>query len=209
MIPLSSMEKFLSSYSNKSKTKKLGRGLELFIEFFKLAHGELENKSNSEIMNVILAARKDDLTPRQDESIAEQRQRASRFEKMLEAFNSWMLKPVHTINGKPNQAYKINSARANTLGILELLRQYNMPIGIRAGSPLSNGITMKNGSADIIKEMRQQIADLTTRLERIEKSNKQIAENLKWLANTQPIIYALLKKDYKKAKRLIDQQKQK
>ena len=201
------MEKLLSSYSNKSKIKSLRRGLELFIEFFKLAHGELEVKSNSEIINVILDARKNDLTPRPDESIAEQRQRASRFEKVLKAFNSWMLKPVHTINGKPNQAYKINSARANTLGILELFRQYNIPIVIRAGSPLSNGITMKNGSADIIKAMGQQIADLTTRVERIEKTNKQTAENLKWLANTQPIIYALLKKDYKKAKQLIDKTK--
>ncbi len=58
--------------------------------------------------------------------------------------------------------------------------------------------------------MSKQIADLTdltTRLEQLEKSNKQTAEALKWLANTQPIIYALLIKDYKKAKQLIDQRK--
>jgi hypothetical protein len=201
------MEKFLSNYSDKSKIKKLRRGLELFIEFFKLAHGELEDKSNSEIMNVILDARRNDLTPRPDESIAEQRQRASRFEKMLEAFNSWMLKPVHTINRKQNQAYNIRSARANTLGILELFRHYNMPIVIGAENPPSKGKKMTNDLADIITAMNRQIADLTCRLERIEESNKQTAEDLKWLANTQPIIYALLKKDYKKAKQLIDKTK--
>jgi len=381
--------------------KSFRRGLELFIEFSKIAYRELEGKSNSEIIDVILNARKDDLTPGPDESIAEQRQRASRFEKMLEVFHSWMLKPIHTISKKPNQAYSINSARANTLGILQLLRYYNMQIVPRAGSPVNqtvictgdfvlmpehvramfhvardlrskllitlgndlgwrigdllsikrnelpnleqeppiewvrittkkkqasktclsdttvellkeylfsfaekpeaylfnsngkgaidqetvnnrlrdlaeesnietgnsklawhcfrdmiistaknlsidgdiiklmvgksvnkamlpyltgvdvktaflklqkitkiNGTMMKNDSADLIKVMGQQIADLTNRIEQMEKGNRRTYEALKVLADTQPIIYALLKRDYKKAKQLIDQQKQ-
>ena len=396
------MEKFLSSYSNKTTMKSFRRGLELFIEFSKITHKELEDKSNSEIIDVILNARKNDLTPRPDESIVDQRQRASRFEKILEVFHRWMLKPIHTINKKPNQAYSINSARANTLGILQLFRYYNMQIVLRAGSPVSqtvistgdivlmpehvramfhvakdlrskllitlgndlgwrigdllsikrnelpnleqeppiewvrittkekqasktclsdttvqllkeylfsfpqkpeaylfnsngsgaidqetvnnrlkdlakeanikvgnmkltwhcfrdmiistaknlsidgdiiklmvgksvnkamlpyltgvdvktaflklqevtkiNGSIMKNGSVDMIKAMGQQIADLTTRLEQIEQANKKTNEALKVLADTTPVIYALLRKDYAKAKKLIDQQKQK
>lgn len=114
--------------------KSFRRGLELFIEFSKTTHKELEGKSNSEIIDAILNARKNDLTPRPDEGIVDQRQRASRFEKELEAFHAWMLKPIHTINKKPNQAYSINSARANTLGILQLFRFYSMQIILRTGA---------------------------------------------------------------------------
>ena len=56
--------------------------------------------------------------------------------------------------------------------------------------------------------MGQRIADLTTRLEQIEQANKKTNEALKVLADTTPVIYALLKKDYAKAKQLIDKQKQ-
>jgi hypothetical protein len=51
-----------------------------------------------------------------------------------------MLKPNHTISGKPNKAYSINSARANTLGIMQLFRYYNMGIVLRAGSPVSQTV---------------------------------------------------------------------
>ena len=71
-----------------------------------------------------------------------------------------------------------------------------------------NGTIMKDGSEDVIKTLGQQIAQLTTRLEQIEKVSKKTNEALKVLADTTPVIYALLRKDYAKAKKLLDQQKQ-
>jgi hypothetical protein len=122
------MEKFLGSCGSKNTMKSYRRGLELFLRFY--------GKS----IEVILEERKDDLTPRPNENIIDAKNRASRFENILEEFHAWMLKPIHTINEKPNQSYTINSARANTLGIMQLFRYYNMGIVLRAGSPVSQTV---------------------------------------------------------------------
>ena len=50
---------------------------------------------------------------------------------------------------------------------------------------------------------------LTHKIKQMEQQQQKTSEALRVLADNTPIIYALLKKDYIKAKQLIDQQKQK
>jgi len=121
------MEKFLDSLSKGTK-KSYRRGLELFIEFY------------GKDVNAILEERKDDLTPRPDENLVDAKNRASRYENLLEEFHAWMLKQIHTINKKENQAYGINTARTSTLGLLQIFRYYNMSLTLRNGSPISQTV---------------------------------------------------------------------
>ena len=94
------------------------RGIDLFCEW----HGK--------DVETILEERKDDLTPRPNESLVDAKQRASRYEKLLEKFHAWLLK----------QGYKINSARTLCLGLMQLFRYYNMGITLRTGSPVSQTV---------------------------------------------------------------------
>jgi hypothetical protein len=121
------MEKFLDSLSKGTK-KSYRRGLELFIEFY------------GKPIETILEERKDDLTPRPNENLVDAKNRASRYENLLEEFHAWMGKPIHTINKKPNQAYGINSRRTSTLGLLQIFRYYNMGLVLRNGSPISQTV---------------------------------------------------------------------
>jgi site-specific recombinase XerD len=121
------MEKFLDSLS-KGTMKSYRRGLELFIEFY------------GKDTDTILAERKDDLTPRQNENLVDAKNRASRYENLLEEFHAWLMKPIHVINKKSNQAYGINTARTSTLGLLQLFRYYNMSMTLRNGSPISQTV---------------------------------------------------------------------
>jgi hypothetical protein len=121
------MEKFLDSLS-KGTMKSYRRGLELFLEFY------------GKDVDTILAERKDDLTPRPNENLVDAKNRASRYENLLEEFHAWMGKPIHTINRKPNQAYGINTRRTSTLGLLQIFRYYNMGLTLRNGSPISQTV---------------------------------------------------------------------
>jgi len=121
------MEKFLGSLS-KGTMKSYRRGLELFIQFY------------GKDVDTILAERKDDLTPRPNENLVDAKNRASRYENLLEEFHAWMGKPIHTINKKPNQAYGINTRRTSTLGLLQIFRYYNMGLVLRNGSPISQTV---------------------------------------------------------------------
>lgn len=121
------MEKFLDSLS-KGTMKSYRRGLELFVEFY------------GEDVDTILAERKDDLTPRPNENLVDAKNRASRYENLLEEFHAWLMKPIHTINKKSNQAYGINTARTSTLGLLQIFRYYNMGLVLRNGSPISQTV---------------------------------------------------------------------
>ena len=121
------MEKFLDSLS-KSTKKSYRRGLELFIEFY------------GKDVETILTERKDDLTPRPNENLVDAKNRASRYENLLEEFHAWMGKPIHTINKKPTQAYGINTRRTSTLGLLQIFRYYNMGLVLRNGSPISQTV---------------------------------------------------------------------
>jgi hypothetical protein len=121
------MEKFLDSLSKGTK-KSYRRGLELFIQFY------------GKDAETILSERKDDLTPRPNENLVDAKNRASRYENLLEEFHAWLMKPIHTINKKENQAYGINTARTSTLGLLQIFRYYNMSLTLRNGSPISQTV---------------------------------------------------------------------
>lgn len=112
------MAEFLSSYSNKSTRRMYKRGLDLFCEFY------------GKDVETILKERKDDMTPRPNETLVDARQRQSRYEKLLEKFHAWLLR----------QGYKINTARTMCLGIMQLFRYYNMGITLRTGSPVSQTV---------------------------------------------------------------------
>jgi hypothetical protein len=110
-----SMEAFLDSYSRKSTMRMYRRGLQLLSEWYQ------------KDVETILRERKDDLTPRPDESLVDAKQRADRFERKLEDFHKWTLE----------RGYKLNSARTLCLGLMQLFRYYSMGITLRNGSPVA------------------------------------------------------------------------
>jgi len=112
------MAEFLNSYTNISTRRMYKRGLDLFCEFY------------GKDVDTILKERKDDLTPRPNETFVDTRQRTGRYEKLLEKFHAWLLK----------QGYKINTARTLCLGPMQLFRYYNMGMTLRVGSPVSQTV---------------------------------------------------------------------
>jgi len=141
----SSMAQFLDSYSKKSTRRMYRRGIELFCDWY------------SKDVDVILEERKDDLTPRPSESFVDAKQRASRYEKLLEKFHGWLLK----------QGYKINTARTLCLGILQLFRYYNMRITLRTGSPVSKTVVTTGDfilQPDNVRAMFHVARDLRSKL---------------------------------------------
>jgi hypothetical protein len=112
---MDSLETFLDSLKSKSAKANWKRGITLYCEW------------SGKDVDTVLKERKDDLTPRRNENIIEQKQRASRQEKELEKFHSYLL----------GQGYMLNSARTFITGMLQLLRYYEMGITLRQGSPLS------------------------------------------------------------------------
>ena len=108
------MEEFLGSLSKKTGSN-WKRGINLFVEWY--------GKS----VDDILQERKEDLTPRANENLIDQKNRAGRFERELEKFHKWML----------GKGYTINTARTYCTSVLQLFRYYSMGITLRTGSPLS------------------------------------------------------------------------
>lgn len=118
-----SVKEYLDSVANPLTRKEYRIGIRKFCEWF--------DKSAREALEM----RKDDLTQRAGENLIEYRNRASRFEKEIEKFHSYLLE----------QGYKTNSARTLTIGIRQLFRYYQMPVRIRAGSKVSKTVkTSKN-----------------------------------------------------------------
>jgi hypothetical protein len=111
---MNSLDTFLSTLA-KSARANWKRGITLYCEW------------SGKDVDTILRERKDDLTPRRNENIIEQKQRASRQEKELEKFHAYLL----------GQGYMLNSCRTFITGMLQLLRYYEMGITLRQGSPLS------------------------------------------------------------------------
>ena len=99
--------------------------------------------------------RKDDLTQRVGENLIEYRNRASRFEKEIEKFHSYLL-----------ESYKINTARNWTLGIRQLFRFYEMPIRFRAGSKIAKTVKTNKNFPLTIEHVRAmfKVADLRERV---------------------------------------------
>lgn len=115
-------KEFLDSLSLRTK-RVYERGLDLFVEYYQKP------------IETILAERKEDLTPRPNENLIEQKQRAQRYEKLLEVFHTWL-----TQKQQNREAYNINSARIYCLGLLQLFRYYAMPITLRSQSPINKTV---------------------------------------------------------------------
>ena len=94
----SSMAEFLHSFSKKSTRRMYKRGIELFCEWY------------DKNVEAILKERKDDLTPRADESLVDAKQRASRYEKLLEKFHGWLSEQGHKINSARTHMLRYNAA---------------------------------------------------------------------------------------------------
>lgn len=148
------MEAFLGSLAKKTR-KNWDRSIRLFSEWY--------GKS----VNEILEERKDDLTPRKGENFVDRKNRADRFERELEKFHAWMLKPIHTIKGKPNRPYSINSARSYCTAVMQLFRYYSMGITLRTGSPISR-TTISTGDFKLkpihVRAMFHSAKDLRSKL---------------------------------------------
>jgi site-specific recombinase XerD len=139
------MAEFLDSYTKKSTRRMYRRGLELFCKWY------------GKDVDTILKERKDDLTPRPNESFVDTKQRASRYEKLLEKFHASLLE----------QGYKINTARTACLGIMQLFRYYSMSITLRAGSPVSQTVVATNDfilQPDHVRAMFHVAKDLRSKL---------------------------------------------
>ena len=120
---LSATEQFLTSLSNAHTKASYKRGLELFQKFV------------GRPIEEIIEQRKEDLTPKPNESIVDAKLRAERFEgQLLEPFFFDLLKEKFD-----RKAFKASSAAKNCDGILRLLAYYAMPVTLRNGSPITEG----------------------------------------------------------------------
>jgi integrase len=139
-----SVKQFLDSLTNPNTRNLYRRGLNLFTEWY---------SKNAE---QTLLERKEDLTQKQGEDLIDYKNRASRFERKIEEFHSWM----------KTKNYTINSARANTLGIIQLFRYYHMPIQRRRGSSISQTIKTTRNFPLTIEHVRAmfKVANLKERL---------------------------------------------
>lgn len=110
------MEAFLDSLNKKGTRSTYKRGVELFVTWY------------GKDVETILAERKDDLTPRPNESPVDSKQRANRYEKLLEKFYFWL----------KEQGYdKANTRYSFCKGLRQLFRYYNISLTLRTGSPIN------------------------------------------------------------------------
>jgi site-specific recombinase XerD len=132
--------------SNPSTKKGYKFGLKEFVEWF--------GKPAEEILKM----RQYDLTQKAGENLIEYKNRAARFEKEIEKFHSYLLE-------KPNNPYKINSARNMTLGIRQFFRYYQMPVTMRLGSKVSQTAQTTKNFPLTIEHVRKMydVADLKER----------------------------------------------
>jgi integrase len=146
-----SVKEYLDSVANPNTRKEYRIGINKFCEWF--------GKSPRDLLEM----RKDDLTQRPEENIIEYRNRAARFEKEIEKFHSYLLKPGSRTE---KQGYKINTARTLTLGIRQLFRYYQMPVRIRAGSKVNKTVKTDSSFPLRIIHIRKmfEVADLKAKV---------------------------------------------
>jgi integrase len=139
-----SSQAFLDSVSNPNTKKEYRHGLNKFCGWYK--------KTAEEVLDL----RKDDLTQIIGENVVDYRNRASRFEKEIERFHSYLL-----ANG-----LSINTARTQTLGIRQLFRYYEMPIRFRNGSKIAKTVKTTKNFPLTIEYVRKmfEVADLRERV---------------------------------------------
>src|SRR5665648_15872 len=138
-----SEQTFLDSVSNPNTKKCYRHGLNKFCEWY------------GKTAEQILELRKEDLTQKRGENLIEYRNRASRFEKEIEKFHSYLLTQG-----------SINTARVQTLGIRQLFRYYEMPIRFRNGSKIGKTVKTTKNFPLTIENVRKmfEVADLRERV---------------------------------------------
>lgn len=138
-----SSQVFLDSISNPNTKKEYRHGLKRFCEWY--------GKTAEEILEL----RKEDLTQQVGENLIEYRNRASRFEKEIEKFHSYL-----------STRGSINTARTQTLGIRQLFRYYEMPIRFRNGSKIGKTVKTTRNFPLAIEHVRKMfdVADLRERV---------------------------------------------
>jgi len=113
----SSVEQFLARFSNPNTVRQYKRGIEAFTQWLQ------------KDVDAILAERKEDLTPKPNESPIEAMQRADKYENLLERFHKTMT----------DKGLKSSTASNFCKGIMALFSYYRMEIRLRSGSPISEG----------------------------------------------------------------------
>ena len=138
-----SVQIFLDSVSNPNTKKEYRHGLNKFCQWY------------GKTAEQILELRKDDLTQRAGENLIDYKNRASRFEKEIEKFHSYLL-----------TRGSINTARTQTLGIRQLFRYYEMSIRFRNGSKIGKTVKTTKNFPLIIEHVRKMfdVADLRERV---------------------------------------------
>ncbi|MGA3289442.1 MAG: hypothetical protein ABSD42_04295 [Candidatus Bathyarchaeia archaeon] len=140
------MEAYLESYPKKETRRLYKRGIELFVSWY----GKSVDK--------ILAERKDDLTPRANESLIDAKQRANRYEKLLEQFYNWL----------EGEGYEKANTRYNYCkGLLQIFRYYSMNLTLRNQSPINQTNAKIDDfplKPDHVKKMFHVAKDLRTKL---------------------------------------------
>lgn len=139
-----SVKEYLDSVANPNTRKSYRIGIRKFCEWL--------SKSPREILEM----RKDDLTVKDGENLIDYRNRTARYEKEIEKFHGYLMQ----------QGYKTNTARNLTLGIRQLFRYYQMPVRMRAGSPVSKTVKTSRSFPLRIEHVRKmfEVADLRERV---------------------------------------------
>lgn len=142
----SSMEAFLNSYPKKNTRRLYKRGIDKFADWY--------GKSIDEI----LAERKDDLTPKRNESLIDAKQRANHYEKLLEEFYNWL----------ETEGYnKANTRYAFCKGLIRLFGYYEMHLTLRNNSPVNQTNAKTDDfplKPDHVKKMFHVAKDLRSKL---------------------------------------------
>ena len=139
---------YVKDTKSENTYKEYKKGIEKFCEWY--------GKTPNEVLEV----------RRQDWTSGDLVQK-KRFVRELEKFHKWLLQPIHTIKGKPNQAYSINSARTYCLGIQQLFRFYEMSMTIPTGSEISRTVVSTKDyvpTPQQYREMYKLASDLRSKL---------------------------------------------
>ena len=131
-----SVQEFLDSLPSKGTKKVYKYGLNKFLKW----SGKTADK--------VLQERKDDLTQKPNEDIVTYRNRASNYERQIEAFYKDLIK----------QGYKANAAKSLTNGIRQLFRYYRMDTKMRRGSNVNREIKTQRSFPLTIEHVRRMYA---------------------------------------------------
>jgi len=149
--------KYIEETKSYSVLKQYRTGINLFSKFF--------GKTPDEILEL----RKQDVTSGNPVQ-------KKRFSREIEKFHAWLLKPTHTIQGKKNRAYGINSARNYCVGIQQLFKFYEMAVVLPAQSKVGKSVISTKDFPLTVTALRK-MYDVASLRERVVLS---MAKDLAW-----------------------------